>query len=393
MDAAALNSPSDAGVCVVEPGLFRHSLLFLADPPDVPLTLSMVHALRVFADACILHEKVICPNPYPPQIRHASDLNDHDVLELWLQKRLRWNFVQTDLRVGDYGNTAWYQEVTEEHTGSTEQPKADENPITAATRTNPDKMLINAPDFLNYLDHIAAIGEAFQATVVFDEVGLASYYHSYKQLYMAPQVRLLKRYEEQLRKRISDLEKSVPGRSCPLYRIAPMFLYKAVADAAQGQRDRVLHAIADMHHRFARPYREFIAYALTTKDRMKTDRLLREAKRLLFQHAATDDRIPRAHGRLEQSLIYLLKIGGTLPELLTNLGRLMKGGIDVVEEDQFAPSTLTDYDYARMHRGLNFLNRFDPQMPTVRDFYQVLKNVFGKLAFTQEELNQYLAKY
>lgn len=62
-------------------------------------------------------------------------------------------------------------------------------------------------------------------------------------------------------------------------------------------------------------------------------------------------------------------------------------------EGQVPLSALTDYDYARLYQGFRFLNYFNPQRPTVRDFYKMLKTVFGAPAFTQEELNQYLAKY
>jgi hypothetical protein len=82
-------------------------------------------------------------------------------------------------------------------------------------------------------------------------------------------------------------------------------------------------------------------------------RLLGEAERLLLQHAATDDQIPRAWRRIERSLIYLWKIGWTLPEMLTSRHRKSQTGI--VQKDQSTLSTVSDHDLARMHCGLNFL--------------------------------------
>lgn len=373
MDVVTLDLSSNAGVCVVEPSWFRHTLDFLVTPPNVPLSLSMVHGLRIFIDACILHEKVICPNPYPPQFRHAFDVNDHDKVEFLIHQILEWNFIQTDLRVGDYGNTPWYQEASN----------------STITLTDLGGGSLDDPDFLDYLDHIAAIGEAFQATVVFDEIGAVNY-PWYKQLKKSPQACLFNRYEEQLQKQINDLKRSVQGLSGHLYYFAPIFFHKALADVAQGHKDSLVHAIEDMHNEFVRPYREFIAYALSIKD---PNWLLREAEQLLIRQAMNDNQILRIPGQFARLMSYFLKSDNFFLKLLINRGRFKKHGEDVMTEGQVPLSALTDYDYARLYQGFRFLNYFNPQRPTVRDFYKMLKTVFGAPAFTQEELNQYLAKY
>lgn len=173
-----------------------------------------------------------------------------------------------------------------------------------------------------------------------------------------------------------------------------MFLYRALQDAGDRRRDGVLNGVVDMHHEYARPYRELFDHILTTDNQAEAERLLKEIERLLFAHAKKDTKIPAVYGNPMEWLIYVLKIGASIPSIAVNWlsPSVAKDAVDTAEAVHKVVQLVPDKEHRRVYRGLNFFNHFSRERPTARGLHQELRRIFGDLAFTEAELNGFLAE-
>lgn len=382
MSTTEVPEPSGIGVCVLETSILGY-LKHLVDEPDLPLTLYGVNDLRVLAEACALFETIVCPNSYVPTLRHMHDLNDHELVERWLNAQRGWEFVNMGLSLFGHGHTPWYNDMVENGPGwirgepdlsdvsdvNNGGEHAGEN-LRDAWLYRLESSPLKDPDLLAYLDLYAAMAESHQATLMSNlPMHIESY--GYRQRFIAPQVRILKAYEHRLRKRIETIEQSTSTPNGALDRYAPLFLYQALTlTSGEGRKD-VPRAFVALHHQFSHPYRAFFMWAYATKDPATREELFQEAERLLIRKTTADTSAPSIGQRIKEKVRQVLPVSA--------------------RKDKLKGVTLSRADYRRIGQALEIFNRFNEDKPTTFELYGALTKAFGRVDFTRQQLNAFIA--
>lgn len=366
MTTSEVVQPSGIGVCVLEPTILEY-LKHLIEKPGLSLTLGGFNDLCVLANACVLFETVLYPNREIARIRFASNLSIREQLARWLTANQGWEFVKTDLdrRVYEYGHTSWYNDLRsngpswvrgERNAGGENHGNSRDGDATV----DDVNLKPGAPkdgDLLSYLDLYAAMAESHRATLMSSDLGVEAY--DYRQLYMAPQARVLKAYEDQLKRRIEQLEQAKSAQLGALDRYAPPIIYQALAASNGADRKSFFRALSELHYVIGRPYRNFFINTWPTKDVATRDGLLQEAERLLTLYASTDTTATGIGKRIKE------KISQVLPPSPDH-----KQGIN---------------------KALKIFHRLDGRKPTTFELYGELTRALGPVAFTRAQLNDNLA--
>jgi hypothetical protein len=390
--------------CVVEPIMFQHSLFVCQGWVDHPLTLRDVVNLSLLAEACVIHDWVVVPDPSIPRFRVKPDyslldwqnplkspfiqslhpVRDRDELDDRLQYILRTMiseseyaaFVDMDHRVSDAPHTDSYESYmkefeerqsrfhTEEEKARKEATRRGERFIDLTNIPVPPN-----PDVLAYFDKIAGLAERWESTLVLPPEEESRIVAQHAACAEEVTKALVSYYEKKKRE---ELEKGIILKHKRLSCSAPYFLDAALRQVERDNRRALLKAIADLHNYVAPDFRE-LGRALKTAPEPRRIELTREIESL-FDNLMKGVRVPQPYVRL------LLEVVSLIPVFVGfKWEDLAKKAKDIYE-------LVTGRDYSRLHRGIGIMNLIHIESGDIDSFYHELKRVFVDLEFSREEL-------
>jgi len=337
----------------MEPTIFENSILLCSGWIDRKLSLQDVYDLSIFAEASVIHDILIIPNPLIPRFRYETDHNTRDLVKKLIKESPYDQFVDFDHWLSGVAHTSWFSNNWQ-HIAK-------------------DKGINDS--LASYLDKIAYLSEQYKATLVLPNEKESIVIKEYTQCIKAVTKEILSHYEkvkqQRFKKRIVEKYKKFCFN-------APFFLDTAIRQAKTNSRKAVLNIIADMHNNVAPHFRElggFLRSATDTKE-IGFNKIIED----LLNGLINGKKIPKPYIKT------IVNIISFIPALMGKYEVLAGKAKEIYD-------LVTSKNYSTIYSGLSIMNQIYDQPNGIGSFYEELKRVFGELNFDSNELKKFLAEH